>query len=427
MKLSYRIVLRLSAVFLVVFTAWVIAFYYVIVEEINDETNDSLENYSEHVIRNILSDNPLPPAENDLNNTYSIREITPQEAMRFAHDIYYDEMVYVKARREMEPCRTMHTVFGDGNGRYYELKVSMPTIEKRDLRETLLEFIIYLYILLLIVTIGVTTWIISRSFRPLYRLIGWIDRFRVNEPVQELVMAKTDVTEFRKLSEAMLRTAHHNVEVFEQQKEFISHASHELQTPLAISRNKLEMLLQDPSLNEQQLEQIYKAIQSINHIVQLNKTLLLYSKIENHQFPEEESIDVNELLHNLAEEYEAIFANRRIRIVWSRSEPMVLSMNPTLAKVLLSNLLMNAYLHNLERDGEIHIDLTSMHCSIANTGVKDALDETLIFERFYHDMKQAHSSGLGLPIARSICQLYGLRLTYRFENGKHTFSIGKEA
>ncbi|WP_232517576.1 hypothetical protein [Porphyromonas gingivalis] len=134
MKLSYRIVLRLSAVFLVVFTAWVIAFYYVIVEEINDETNDSLENYSEHVIRNILSDNPLPPAENDLNNTYSIREITPQEAMRFAHDIYYDEMVYVKARREMEPCRTMHTVFGDGNGRYYELKVSMPTIEKRDLR-----------------------------------------------------------------------------------------------------------------------------------------------------------------------------------------------------------------------------------------------------------------------------------------------------
>lgn len=118
MKLSYRIVLRLSAVFLVVFTAWVIAFYYVIVEEINDETNDSLENYSEHVIRNILSDNPLTPAENDLNNTYSIREITPQEAMRFAHDIYYDEMVYVKARREMEPCRTMHTVFGDGNGRY---------------------------------------------------------------------------------------------------------------------------------------------------------------------------------------------------------------------------------------------------------------------------------------------------------------------
>ncbi|SJL24847.1 sensor histidine kinase [Porphyromonas gingivalis] len=118
MKLSYRIVLRLSAVFLVVFTAWVIAFYYVIVEEINDETNDSLENYSEHVIRNILSDNPLPPAENDLNNTYSIREITPQEAMRFAHDIYYDEMVYVKARREMEPCRTIHTVFGDGNGRY---------------------------------------------------------------------------------------------------------------------------------------------------------------------------------------------------------------------------------------------------------------------------------------------------------------------
>ncbi|WP_304297734.1 HAMP domain-containing sensor histidine kinase [Porphyromonas gulae] len=426
MKLSYRIVLRLSAVFLVVFTAWVIAFYYVIVDEINDETNDSLENYSEHIIRSILSGNPLPSPETDLNNTYFIREITPQEAMRFGSDIYYDEMVYVKARRELEPCRTMHTMFGDGGGKYYELKVSMPTIEKRDLLETLLEFIIYLYVLLLIVTISVTTWIISRSFRPLYRLMKWIDRFRVNEPVEELPIAKTDVTEFRKLNEAMLRTARHNVKVFEQQKEFISHASHELQTPLAISRNKLEMLLQDPSLNEQQLEQIYKAIQSINHIIQLNKTLLLYSKIENQQFPEVERINFRELLRNLTEEYEEIFAHRDVRIVWHNSEAMEVSMNPTLAKVLLSNLLKNAYLHNLEKGGEIHIDLTSEQCSMSNTGTSEALDGTLIFERFYHDMKQEHSSGLGLPIASSICELYGLRLSYRFEAGKHTFSISKK-
>lgn len=130
MKLSTRIILRLSAVFLTVFTVWVVAFYFVIVDEIHDETNDSLENYSEHIIRNFLSDNPLPTPESDLNNTYSIRKITLREALEFGADKYYDEMVYVKARRELEPCRTMRTVFSDGNGSFYELKVSIPTFEK---------------------------------------------------------------------------------------------------------------------------------------------------------------------------------------------------------------------------------------------------------------------------------------------------------
>ncbi len=49
-------------------------------------------------------------------------------------------------------------------------------------------------------------------------------------------------------------------QMFEQQKQFIGNASHEIQTPLAICRNRLEMLMEDDSLSEErkQLEELMK-------------------------------------------------------------------------------------------------------------------------------------------------------------------------
>ncbi|MBO1704433.1 HAMP domain-containing histidine kinase, partial [Eubacterium callanderi] len=60
----------------------------------------------------------------------------------------------------------------------------------------------------------------------------------------------TRITEFRKLNDAALRNARRAEEQFEQQKQFIGNASHEIQTPLAVCRNRLEMLAEDNSLSE---------------------------------------------------------------------------------------------------------------------------------------------------------------------------------
>ena len=63
----------------------------------------------------------------------------------------------------------------------------------------------------------------------------------------------TQITEFRKLNEAAIRYVERTEQMFEQQKQFIGNASHEIQTPLAICRNRLEMLMEDDSLSEKQL------------------------------------------------------------------------------------------------------------------------------------------------------------------------------
>ena len=99
--------------------------------------------------------------------------------------------------------------------------------------------------------------------------------------------------------------------MFEQQKQFIGNASHEIQTPLAICRNRLEMLMEDDSLSEKQLEELMKTHQTLEYITKLNKSLLLLSKIDNGQFTDTKEVDLNVLLRQYLEDY--CFTNKPVK------------------------------------------------------------------------------------------------------------------
>ena len=85
------------------------------------------------------------------------------------------------------------------------------------------------------------------------------------------------------------------------------HASHELQTPLAICRNRLEMLMEDDSLSEKQLEELMKTHQTLEYITKLNKSLLLLSKIDNGQFTDTKELELNVLLKQYLQDYEEVY------------------------------------------------------------------------------------------------------------------------
>ncbi len=421
MKLIHRINIRVSLVLLVLLSIWAGLFYFIIMDEINDETDDSLEDYSEHIITRALAKQKLPSEDNATNNTYFIKKISAKYAANNKGFRYSDEMIYIESKKETEPARILKTIYKDADGQYFELTVAIPTIEKADLRETILRWIIFLYVLLLLSIVIVNFWILQQSFKPLYALMAWLNNYRIGKAIPPL-NTTTKVEEFRKLNHAILKSAERNSEMYEQQKLFIGHASHEMQTPLAVCKNRLELLINDPALSEEQLAEIIRTLENLNHLIKLNKTLLLLTKIDNQQFHEIKEVNIANLVQKLTEDFKEVFAYRSINVEISGNADLVLTVNEVLANVLISNLIKNAFVHN-HNNGTIVISTDKNLIQISNTGKEEALPRDAIFKRFFQGSKKSGSTGLGLALVDSICRLYGIRHEYSFTGQQHNFRL----
>lgn len=424
MKLLYRIIIRTSLVLTIVLGVWAVFFYIAVIDEVNDEVDDSLEDYSETIIIRALAGEELPSKNDGSNNQYYLTEVSEEYAEQNEDICYKDSMVYITEKEETEPARILTTIFKDKNGLYYELTVSTPTIEKDDLKDAIQGWIIFLYGVLLFTIIIIYIWVFHRNMKPLYLLLNWLDNYRIgnnNQPLQN----DTKITEFKKLNEAAIRNAERSERLFEQQKQFIGNASHEMQTPLAICRNRLEMLMEDDSLTEKQLEELIKTHQTLEHITKLNKSLLLLSKIDNGQFSDTKNINMNEALKRYVDDYKEVYAYRHIQLEIEEKGIFHIKMNESLAIALLTNLLKNAYVHNID-NGHIHIEITNRHIIFSNSGIEQPLDAKHVFERFYQGNKKEGSTGLGLAITESICKLQNLNLYYYFANSEHCFKISKK-
>lgn len=424
MKLIYRILIRLSIALLAVLTLWTIFFYFTMIDEINDEVDDALEDYSETIIIRSLAGKELPSKNDGTNNSYSIRPISHEEAGQYPTIEYYDADIYIKEKEETEPARVLRTIFTDQNDRHFLLEVSTPSFEKEDLREAVANWILFLYIVLLITLLSVCIWVFYRSLSPLYALLHWLDSYLPGKQYGP-IPNDTRIPEFRKLNEAAAQAVERSEQLFKQQKQFIGNASHELQTPLAVCTNRIEWLLDNTKLTEEQMEELFKTKHTLNYIVRLNKSLLFLSRIDNGQFTDSHPVEINRIVRQLLDDYEEIFSHYEIRISLEEQSRLTITMNETLAEALVSNLLKNAFIHN-QKKGHVSITIQTNSLTIANTGQDEPLDSEHIFERFYQGSKKKESTGLGLAIADAICRQYELRISYHYQAGEHIFCLRQE-
>lgn len=262
-------------------------------------------------------------------------------------------------------------------------------------------------------------------FRPLHKLLDWLHGIQPGKEVSPLENP-TAIREFRQLSEAAVDMGNRSYKAYVEQKQFIENASHELQTPLAIVRGKVELLAENEELTEQQMKELDAIYSTLDRAVKLNKSLLLLSRIENGQYAEMEDVSVDEVLDGLLPDLMDIYEHKQVRLVRKQGEgPFVIHCNHSLAQILISNLVKNSLLHNRE-GGELQIITTPASLVIKNTG-DTPLDGEKLFRRFYHSTDgKKDSTGLGLAIARSIANSVSLKLTYDWQDGLHCFYLVKE-
>lgn len=400
-----------------VLTGWAVIFYFQMLDEIYDSMDDGLENQKMLVIRNAKEQDSVQIKQNFGDGYYTLNHVSESTALGFKKS-YRDTLMYMQNESDFEPVRLLESVF-EQNDAYYKVKVITSMVEEDDLIEDLLFFLIWLYAGLILSILILNNFILKKVWNPFYKLIDNLKNFKI-ENDHEIELENSKIDEFNTLNKNIETLITKSVKSYQDQKQFIENASHELQTPIAISINKLELLLEEDGLQESQANKIISVIENLERLSRFNRSLLLLSKIENKQFTEFQEINFNQLTQEIVSNFKDLLEHKNAQIEIDNIADLNFSINPDLAQILLTNLIKNSILHNAE-SGLMEIKITSNSWQIINPG-NHALEEKDLFTRFQKVKDNSNSSGLGLAISKAITDIYQLKLSYIYQ-GAHIFKI----
>ena len=421
MKLLYKITLTLLVPLSLTIGIWGWLSYRTMSKKIHADTDLILKSYSSDIILRLLSGKELPERFNGAYNTYYIKSLTPEEAAESPAVEYGEAEAFLKSQEDFASSRIRSQIFQDNEGNFRKITVSLPTFEQDMLIEHVFWWTMLLFIVLLASVLAIGLVLLNYNMKPLYRLLDWIDRYEPGVQGSK-VPSDTDIVEFRKLASAIEHAVTRFETQYEERKIFIGNASHELQTPLAVCSNRIEMMLEHPDMTEALAEEMIKVHRSLSGLIRLNKTLLLLSKIENGQFPQTADVDMNALAKESIELHQEIYDHKNISAEIDGEDRFVHRIDEQMASVLIGNLVKNAFLYT-PSGGTINVTMSKTGFSISNTG-NAPLDKDKVFRRFYQPSgRKEGATGLGLALAYSVCMNNGMDITYDFINDRHIFSI----
>ena len=421
MKLLYKITLTLLVPLSLTIGIWGWLSYRTMSKKIHADTDLILKSYSSDIIMRLLSGKELPERFNGAYNTYYIQSLTPEEAAESPAVEYGEAEAFLKSQEDFASSRIRSQIFQDNEGNFRKITVSLPTFEQDMLIEHVFWWTMLLFIVLLASVLAIGLVLLNYNMKPLYRLLDWIDRYEPGVQGSK-VPSDTDIVEFRKLASAIEHAVTRFETQYEERKIFIGNASHELQTPLAVCSNRIEMMLEHPDMTESLAEEMIKVHRSLSGLIRLNKTLLLLSKIENGQFPQTADVDMNALAKESIELHQEIYDHKNIAAKIDGEDRFVHRIDEQMASVLIGNLVKNAFLYT-PSGGTINVTMWKTGFSISNTG-NAPLDKDKVFRRFYQPSgRKEGATGLGLALAYSVCMNNGMDITYDFINDRHIFSI----
>lgn len=423
MKLLNRSILHLMTYLLLIVSLWSVIFYFNMLDEIKGSVDEELENYKRQIVFKAEKDSTILQQKTFEEGFFSVNKISEAEALSFK-DTYEDTEIYAQdaddEAPELEPVRILTTVF-EQNGSFYQLKIFNNMVEEDDLVKELLWDAAGLYILLIFSILFINNFVLKRLWKPFYELLDELKNYRLGIS-KSLPNVETKTKEFSDLQDAVTTLLQYSEKSYEQQKEFIGNASHELQTPLAIAISKLELLIEKENFTENQAEKIAEIMEIIERLVRLNRSLLLLTKIENKQFFDNQEIKVNDIVKKNIEDLSDIAEFKEVKIVFTENSELLVKADAALLNIIVSNLLRNAIFHNT-KPGKVEVKIGAKKLSVLNTGTNHSLNHEKIFTRFQKSEEHQSGSGLGLAIVKAIAELYDFSVSYDFKNGMHEFSV----
>lgn len=416
MKLINKAILQYLLVSVPLIICAIIISFVLIRKELRDGADETL------LDEKIKAELILPRLKTRETVYLSADSIARIESVTFHADtiIYQDTAIFNLHENELIAARQLKA-FVNTNGQTHLISLYKSQLEEDELLEAITITIGLIFLFLMIAFLTVTLLLSEKNWKSFYSTLGQLKQYDLSKP-ETIQLDKSKIKEFEELNavlSSLLAKLHKD---FRNQKEFTENASHELQTPLAIIKANINLLIQSSNLGEDDMEQIQAIENTVQRISSLNKTLLLLSKIENQQFIEKTDVDITNIIENLLSRFAHQLNAKHLEVYKQLSESTIVEINKELAEILISNLIQNAIKHNV-KGGEIHIKCGVNFMEISNSGLQQPLAEHLLFRRFYKGSISSDSNGLGLAIVKSIVDISNITIQYYFTAEKHTFQL----
>lgn len=335
-------------------------------------------------------------------------------------DVYCDTSIYDKDEQEFVLYRVL-TSYYSSNNTTYVITVSKTTIEEDELMEGLLSAFAVI-VGFLILAFFIVNWLLSKTlWKPFYKTVAELKDYDIKKH-EHHNFETSSTKEFNQLNIALNIMTAKLYSDFVQQKEFTENASHEMQTPLAVVKANISLLMQSPHLKEEEMNQLQTVENTIKKLSALNKTLLLLTKIENNQFQENSIINLKETITKALSNYCDLIVAKKIQLELNLESDLKIEINPLLADILVSNIFQNAIRHNYE-DGKIIVSIIGNTFQISNSGEPLTINKEDLFTRFKKNDASKDSLGLGLSIVKGITDTYNYQISYNYDGSLHNFIV----
>jgi signal transduction histidine kinase len=420
MKFLLRATLVYLLITLIVFGAGGIITYNIFIDAIQLETDRYLiERYRD--ISTYIKEDPGFSSITDSKITIiPVSELPKRPERRRDRFQFTDTLVWHQGLKRMENNRKL-TSFVKTEEQNFRIEIHDVIVERDDIFRSVFDSQTWLFVILGVVMVISSFLISTWMFRPFNQTLEKIKSFNIKS-MQSTSLGKSGIKEFDILNGFINQMTEKVSSDYKNLKEFTENASHELQTPLAITKGKLELLLQQENLSREQIDLIESSYDSITYMSKLNKSLTLLSKIENEEFSNKESINISAELNKALAEFDDLIKLKNLKLESNIQENVITKNDKTLIKVLINNLLQNAIRHNNE-GGKINVELFENILIIKNTGASLDIPGEQLFERFKKGIHSEKNSGLGLSIVHKICEISHYRISYDIDGEWHKVTI----
>ena len=308
------------------------------------------------------------------------------------------------------------------SGIAYQIIIRQSQEQKAALVTDVTRIMLFVFIGLFVATL-IFNWAISkRLWMPFRRSLNKIRSVELQK-MENVHFEETNTKEFNELNASLNYMKTRIYKDYVNMKEFTENAAHEMQTPVAVVLSKLELLLQDSNLKDDQVQAILQSTDALRQLSKLNESLLLLAKIENNQFETTTQISLADVTEKYIHLFDEFIKEKQLTIKTIFNGSFMVQLHPILADSLIINLLGNAIKYNYN-GGSIDITIDDNKFQISNTSPFSPIPPDKLFMRLNTSKKTKEiSNGLGLAIVKKIADVHHLNIDYHSENGVHSFVL----